>query len=488
MISKLSTKIICFSSILIILHSFPMLSHSGDNKWTKVGQIRLKSLKGRLTGAAISPANPKIVYVVVDDSLVKKSTNRGEDWYWDWYQHWILINNGLHCRKINKLVFNPHKLSLLYACTDNGLYVLNEKNKKWSLIGPKDIAVHAIAFENQEPFDIKYVASAFKIFNFSNYNTGNLNTYFNTTDTIQAICISSENSKNNLYIGTNRGVCRISENDTTIKLTSERKSIGKRKVLDLSINKTSQFIFAATDSGGVYWAHSSDWGWRNLNDGLKHPLQSILSIAINQKDFNSLNIISSDGDAFEYNLNFPRIAFLEFNSSSLTPWERMKISNYFYSKFKNAYFISSSDKNEISPLKTESFASEKLISFGNAHGFEIIILGDIYTQGDKIYIRPRILYTHSSRDTTLDEIVSPKDSYYPTLLDDVIHIVNCEIKWRPNCFINKRFLNDSSKWLCRGFVAAIIYYVIKRFITKGQHNVIITPTILVDPIPIAIAQ
>lgn len=461
MIKNLMNKTITFLSIAGILYLLPVTCFSGENKWTKVGKICTKNLKGQLNSLLVNPSNNKILYAIVNDSLVKKSIDGGNKW--------SLINKGLRCKKINKLIISPFQIDTLYACADRGLFVFNYKQKEWSLISFQGISIFAIAIENQAPYQVRYAATEFQIYKSSQSNSWQPLSHI-LPDTIRAIGISMESSKEYLYVGTERGIYKISETDSI--LTPKGQNIAKRKIIDVTIKAIPQFIFAATDSGGVYYTHSSEWKWQNINNGWQDSFPFISSMNLNQKKTCILLVATNDGNIFKYNFVFPRIAILEFGSLEITPWERTRINNYLHSKLKKTYFVKFVEKKKLSLIETGLITPDELKSFGKAlgreYGFEIVIVGNILVQSDNLIITPTIIYVTMDRDTTLKGSQKKKESYYPGIIKEVAYNINCEIKGKGYAIFIRYFWDTPLKWILGGIFAGNVYCSIKNNFEKSK--------------------
>ena len=469
-----------FLIILLLFIFHPLKCFAGKNKWTKVGQICTENIGGKFSSVVINPSNPKILYAVVNDSLVKKSTNKGNEWK--------NFNNGLDCKKVNELQINPFFHDIVYACTDNGLFVFEKNKKQWSTIGFSDTSVFALAVDLKQPHNIKYTATKNSIFRKDEKNNWKLIPFDNDwKSNIYAITMSPDTTSNFIFIGTENGIYKAQDVESTIKLLGKAQE-NQRKIIDFFIDLYhTQIIFMASASGGIFWADSQTKTWHPMNEGWEaNAIPKIFNIST---DYNRLdNIYTSDnnGKIYNYNLNLPEIAIVDFTSQCIAPWEIERISNYLFSELKSKYYVRLFPENVLKPIDPIKWQIVDIKKFGEQNGFKIIITGyasEFGANSDKINMKCMVTHVDSKiRRYPFVPKPQKKDDYFPDTVNQIRDYIFSCIEENKNC-INKYFWNKPMKLLYKGLLGGTALYLLHKLKIDDSENGDDKEKSLPDPVP-----
>ena len=228
-------------------------------------------------------ADPKASEIVYTTSTsgrgIAKSPNQGKDWG--------RINNGLPEVPINDLAIHPDKTQIIYAPTNNGVYVTENGGEEWSYLDitstisdleegfPTEFATYAVYFDENN-LDHIYVGSAVGIF--YSHDEGKTWALGDDSSSFGSFVFAAQPDpgagKSYIFVATSSGVYRSTDNGASwgqlngqgdTRLFSQHITTVKFDHNDPSV------IYAGSNGSGIYIGRNitESVEWERINDGIE---------------------------------------------------------------------------------------------------------------------------------------------------------------------------------------------------------------------------
>jgi uncharacterized repeat protein (TIGR02543 family) len=258
-----------FGTIFVVslLLSVAAPAWAGINQWTSHGPAG-----GKVTSAAINPANPAIIYVGTNGGGIFRSTDAGLNWSTD--------NSGVTNYYIQALAVVPSDPDIVYAGTNAGLFQRIKGGTGWHLLPMKLLPTNflSLAVDPTTPTIIYAGTAGGGIIKSTNgggswgtFNTGlgNLN--------ITTLAIDPKTPAT-VYAGTAGGVFMSTNSGGTWSAVNTGLTTAYVKTLAIDPVTTPTVIYAGTSGGGVFKSTDGGGNWNAVNTGLSST--SVQTVAI----------------------------------------------------------------------------------------------------------------------------------------------------------------------------------------------------------------
>jgi photosystem II stability/assembly factor-like uncharacterized protein len=241
---------------------------AAEGQWASLGPDG-----GTVTGLAIHPDNPAVLYAGTDAAGVFKTTDGGASW--------SAVNTGLTSPLIRALGFHPAAPNTLYAGTDgSGLFRTTDGGETWTAVNTGAFAFIGLAFDPRTP-DTLYLAA----------NTGVLKTTdggANWTNVLPILPWSvavSPDDPDTLYVGTGSGVSKSTDGGAT--WTPASTGLPQAAVLTLALDPDAPgTLYAGMLTSGVFKTTNGGTSWAAASNGL--PGVRIYALALDVTDTGTL--------------------------------------------------------------------------------------------------------------------------------------------------------------------------------------------------------
>ncbi len=381
-----------------------------ENKWAV---LKENVLKGSLQLQAVDllvvdPTDTNIFYASNGDTGIFKSVDGGV--------HWEPKNTNLGNLNIIKLVIDPFRPNIIYACTKGGLYRSTNGGDEWrhlEVIKP-DTAINALATV-EGSMDTLYAAIGTKIYRSRDAGAS----WIPVPDTVRATkraLVVSRLNPHELYVGTDIGVFKMEDDENSLKVLEPKKRrqlgpIEKQKTNDLVVDRFhTHIIFALfegpTKTSGVGWAHEDEWAWREMNTGYVKELDfPLLSLSLDPKHPRFLYATNRRGKFFSFKFAFPELGVLDFSSTALPSWETAHFSKSLVTELRKTHSVIWFSKDELKVInpslltldvrttENENKVKQAILNFGKTFGLEYVVCGashPVPDSADQMNIFPRI--------------------------------------------------------------------------------------------------